>query len=80
MDGVANCFVTNRSFKDFEVRFESFLDCIVSGNLDILYNVLSNFFKFVSLSFYSLEFYVGVLDYNLARRSLYGDVFSIVIA
>lgn len=73
--------VTNHSlFAEFEARFASLIDRIVCGNFDILYNVLSNFFKFVSLSFYSLEFYVGVLDYNLARRSLYGDVFSIVIA
>ncbi|KAF8109711.1 hypothetical protein N665_0093s0063 [Sinapis alba] len=81
MDGVAtsHCFVTNRSFEDFEVRFEPFLVWIASGNFDIFYNVLSNFFKFVSLSLYSLELYVEVLAYRLIHRGLYDDVFSIVI-
>ncbi|CAF1920695.1 unnamed protein product [Brassica oleracea var. botrytis] len=82
LDGVAtsHCFVTNRSFEDFKVRFESFLDWIVSGNFDILHNVVSNFFKFVYLSLYSLELYVGVLAYRLARLGLYDDAFNIVIA
>ncbi|CAG7909623.1 unnamed protein product [Brassica rapa] len=60
--------VTNCSlFEDLEVQFESFVDLIVSGNFDILHNILSNFFKFVSLSLYSIEIFVGVLVYRLHR-------------
>lgn len=57
--------VINRSlFQEFEVRFMSFIDRIVSGNFDILYNVLSNFVKFVSLSLYSVKFYVSDLVFR----------------
>ncbi|CAN6865725.1 unnamed protein product, partial [Brassica oleracea var. botrytis] len=81
LDSVATSLVcvTNRLlFEDLEVRFESLLVWIVSGNFNILHNILSNFFKFVSLSLYSLELYVGVSVYLLAHRGLYDVAISVV--
>ncbi|KAH0877862.1 hypothetical protein HID58_065256 [Brassica napus] len=55
--------VTNRSLlAEFEVRYQSLIDRIASGNFDILHNALSNFHKFVSLSL----FYVGLYAWELA--------------
>ncbi|KAL0644308.1 hypothetical protein Bca4012_042598 [Brassica carinata] len=81
LDSVATSLVcvTNRLlFEDLEVRFESLLVWILSGNFNILHNILSNFFKFVSLSLYSLELYVGVSVYLLAHRGLYDVAISVV--
>ena len=82
MDGVATSYaiVTNRVLlEDLELRFESSLDLIVGGNLYIFHNALSNFFKFVSLSLYSLELNVGVLFDQFAHRGLYDVVFILVM-
>lgn len=70
--------MTNRLlFEEFEPWFKSFTDWIASGNFNILYNSLSNLFKFVSpLSMYSFEFYVLVLTFWFAHHGLY-DVASI---
>lgn len=82
LDGVATSYaiVTNRVLlEDLEVRFESSLDLIVGGNFYIFHNALSNFFKFVSLSLYSLELNVGVLFDQFAHRGLYDVVFILVM-
>ena len=53
LDGVATShgIVTNYVlFEDLEVRFKYFLDWTLRGHFYIFHNVLSNFFKFVSLS------------------------------
>ncbi|KAL0758709.1 hypothetical protein Bca101_074859 [Brassica carinata] len=74
LDGAATSYaiVTNRSlFEDFEVRFNR----ITSGNFDIFHNSLSNFYKFVSLSSFSIVLYVWGLVFCLAHRGLY-DVAS----
>ncbi|KAL0790513.1 hypothetical protein Bca101_006759 [Brassica carinata] len=47
--------------REFEVRYQSLIDRIASGNFDILHNALSNFHKFVSLSL----FYVGLYSWEL---------------
>ncbi|KAF2602659.1 hypothetical protein F2Q70_00027215 [Brassica cretica] len=77
-DGVATSLdiVTNRLlFEDLEMWFELLLDWITSGNLCISHNVLSNFSKFMSLSLFTLELYVGVFAY----RGLYDVANSLVI-
>ncbi|KAH0928076.1 hypothetical protein HID58_020332 [Brassica napus] len=74
LDGAATSYaiVTNRSlFEDFEVRFNR----IASGNFNIFRNILSNFYKFVSLSSYSIVLYVWGLAFCFAHRGLY-DVAS----
>ncbi|KAH0868619.1 hypothetical protein HID58_075641 [Brassica napus] len=78
LDGAATSYaiVTNRSlFEDFEVRFNR----ITSGNFDIFHNILSNFYKFVSLSSYSIVLYVWGLVFCLAHRGLYDVVSTRVI-
>ncbi|CAN6851503.1 unnamed protein product, partial [Brassica oleracea] len=77
-DGVATSLdiVTNRLlFEDLEMWFELLLDWITSGNFCISHNVLSNFSKFMSLSLFTLELYVGVF----AHRGLYDVANSLVI-
>ncbi|CAN6899725.1 unnamed protein product [Brassica oleracea] len=78
LDGVATSLdiVTNRLlFEDLEMWFELLLDWITSGNFCISHNVLSNFSKFVSLSLFTLELYVGVF----AHRGMYDVANSLVI-
>ena len=72
--------VTNRLyFEEIEVRCKSFIDWIASANFVILYNVLSSFLKFVSLSLYCFELYVRDLAVWLAHRGLYDVATTIVI-
>ncbi|CAF1926690.1 BnaC05g14390D [Brassica napus] len=72
--------VTNRSlFAEFEVRYQSLIDRIASGNFDILHNALSNFHKFVSLSLFYVSLYAWELACWLAHRVLYDDAFNLVI-
>ncbi|CAF1919405.1 unnamed protein product [Brassica napus] len=72
--------VTNRSlFAEFEVRYQSLIDRIASGNFDILRNALSNFHKFVSLSLFNVGLYAWELACWLAHRVLYDDAFNLVI-
>ena len=61
-----------------EVRFESFIDWIVCGSFDFLYNILSNLYKFVSLSLYPIELYVWDLAFEFACRGLYDVAFALV--
>ncbi|CAN7124671.1 unnamed protein product [Brassica rapa subsp. narinosa] len=79
LDGAATSYaiVTNRSlFEDFEVRFNR----IASGNFNIFRNILSNFYKFVSLSSYSIVLYVWGLAFCFAHRGLYDVASTRVIA
>ncbi|WZZ74839.1 hypothetical protein YC2023_086209 [Brassica napus] len=72
--------VTNRSlFAEFEVRHQSLIDRIASGNFDILHNALSNFHKFVSLSLFYVGLYAWELACWLEHRVLYNDAFNLVI-
>ena len=72
--------VTNRSlFAEFEVRHQSLIDRIASGNFDILHNALSNFHKFVSLSLFYVGLYAWELACWFAHRVLYDDAFNLVI-
>ncbi|KAH0860835.1 hypothetical protein HID58_089096 [Brassica napus] len=81
-DSVATSHVTviNHSlFTEFEVRYQSLIDRIASGNFDILHNALSNFHKFVSLSLFYVGLYAWELACWLAHRVLYDDAFNLVI-
>ncbi|KAL0679918.1 hypothetical protein Bca4012_007899 [Brassica carinata] len=74
----SHVFVINRSlFEDLEVRFESFLDWIVSGNFDILHSILSKKIKFVSILVF-LRNLCEVLVYQFAHCELY-NVANIVV-
>ncbi|CAH8392686.1 unnamed protein product [Eruca vesicaria subsp. sativa] len=83
LDGVATShfIVTNRVlFAEFEVRCESLIDWIASGNFDILHNSLSIFYKFVYLSlFYDVSYFRKLVIW-LAHRGVYDVASNLVIA
>ncbi|KAG2317309.1 hypothetical protein Bca52824_020431 [Brassica carinata] len=82
LDGVvtSHSIVTNRLlFEEFEVRCKSFVDWIASGNFDIFCNILSNFYKFVSLCLYFIKACIWILVSRLAHHGLYDDA-TIVMA
>ena len=83
LDGIATShfIVTNRwLFADFKVQCVSFIDCIASGSFDISHNLLSNCYKFVSLSLYYVVSSVLEIVFLVAHRGLYDVAINRVIA
>ncbi|KAF2533901.1 hypothetical protein F2Q70_00032786 [Brassica cretica] len=65
---------------DFKVQCVSFIDCIASGSFDISHNLLSNCYKFVSLSLYYVVSSVLEIAFLVAHRGLYDVAINRVIA